>query len=159
MALVLTNSRCGLVIWVLQPGFEKRDAMACHRELINEVQRGALRLDHTRVLELATSAAAYGPDKTHFNRGYVLQLGPPLFQLVDTSRQILHAGCLACHRNVETLAREPDLSPLRSWRREPAVPVWAPERSGVECRIAAPKRVAIRRAGRARKVAHPRPAG
>ncbi len=158
MALVLTESRCGMVIWVLQPGFEKRDAMACHRELINEVQREALRLDRTRVLELSTSAAAYGPDKTHFNRAYVLQLGPPLFQLVDTSRQILHTGCLSCHRNLEGLTREPDLSPLRPWRRELAVPVWAPERSGVECRIVAPKRIAVSRAGRARKVAHPRPA-
>ncbi|HMD71370.1 MAG TPA: hypothetical protein VKF41_08500 [Bryobacteraceae bacterium] len=153
MALILTDSRCGMLIWVLQPGFEKRDGMACHRELINEVHRDALRLDRTRVLELSTSAAAYGPDKTHFNRAYVLQLGPPLFQLVDTSRQILHTGCLACHRNMEGLTRESDISPLRPWRRELAVPVWAPERAGVGCRIAAPKRAAVRRA---RKVAHPR---
>ena len=108
MALTLTQRRCGLVIWVLQPGFEKRDAMACHRELINEVQREALRVDRTRVLEISTSEAAYGPDKTHFSRAYVLELGPALFHLVDTSRQIVHMGCLRCHRSAEGLMRTPE---------------------------------------------------
>jgi hypothetical protein len=150
MALVLTERRCGLLLWVLQPGFEKRDAMACHRELIDEVQREALRLDRTRVLEISTSEAAYGPDKTHFNRAYALQLGPALFQVVDASRQIIHRGCLACHRNVEGLARESATFPLQALQRERAVPVWAPERVGVQCRIAAPKRVSARKAARAR---------
>jgi lysophospholipase L1-like esterase len=153
MAQILTEGRCGLLIWVLQPGFEKRDAMACHRELIDEVQREALRLDRTRVLELSTSEADYGPDKTHFNRAYLLQLGPALFNAVDTSRQIIHMGCLACHRNIEAVTRGPEMFPLRSGRTGLAVPVWAPERVGVQCRIAAPKRVSIRRA---RAVAHPR---
>jgi hypothetical protein len=153
MALILTERRCGLLIWVLQPGFEKQDAMACHRELINEVQREALRLDRTRVLEISTSEAAYGADKTHFNRAYVLQLGPVLFRLVDRSSQILHAGCLTCHRTTEGLAREPEIFPLRSSRRESVVPVWAPERVGVQCRAAAPKRAVVRRAW---KVAHHR---
>jgi hypothetical protein len=149
MALTLTERRCGLLIWVLQPGFEKREAMACHRELINEVQREALRLDRTRVLELSTSEAAYGPDKTHFNRAYVLQLGPVLFQLADTSSQIVGRGCLACHRNTEGLAREPEIFPLRPLRSELAVPVWAPERVGVQCRTAVPRRITVRRAKKA----------
>jgi len=153
MALTLIEHRCGLLIWVLQPGFEKQDAMACHRELINEVQRETLRLDRTRVLEISTSEAAYGPDKTHFNRAYLLQLGPALFHLVDTSGQIIHTGCLACHRNIEGLARESGIFPLRSWRRELAVPVWAPQRVGVQCRMAIPRRVTIRRP---RKAAHAR---
>jgi hypothetical protein len=144
LALVLTERRCGLLIWVLQPGFEKRDAMACHRELINEVQRDALPLDRTRVLEISTSEADYGPDKTHFNRAYVLKLGPALFQLVDTSHQIVHMGCPACHRNMVGLMPEPEI-PLRSWRRELSAPVWAPERIGVQCRIAVPRRVTVRR--------------
>ena len=42
MAQTLADRRCGQVLWVLQPGFEKREAMACHRELINEVQGSAL---------------------------------------------------------------------------------------------------------------------
>lgn len=152
MAQILTERRCRLLIWVLQPGFEKQDAMACHRELINEVQREAVRLERTRVLELATSETAYGADKTHFNRAYVLQLGPALFQLVDASGQIVHNGCLACHGNVEGLTRESGILPLRPSRRELAVPVWAPERVGVQCRLAAPKRVTVRRA---RKGARP----
>jgi hypothetical protein len=138
---------------VLQPGFEKRDAMACHRELINEIQREAVTLDRTRVLEIATSEAAYGVDKTHFNRAYVLQLGPALFQLVDTAGQFLHKGCLACHRNLELPAQDAAIFPLRTWKKELAVPVWAPERIGVQCRIAAPRRVALRRV---RKVASAR---
>jgi lysophospholipase L1-like esterase len=151
LAALLTKRRCGLAIWVLQPGFEKRDAMACHRELINEVQREALRVDRTRVLELSTSETDYGPDKTHFNRAYVLQLGPALYQAVDTSGQILHGGCLGCHRNLEGLTQRTEVLPLRLWRGEAAV--WAPERIGMQCRMAAPKRVTVRRA---RKVAHRR---
>jgi hypothetical protein len=151
MALILTQRRCRMLIWVLQPGFEKRSAMACHRELIDEVQGKALSPDRTRVLEIATSEAAYGPDNTHFNRAYVLQLGPALFHLVDTSRQIVHMGCLACHRNAEGLMPDPEILPLHSWRRELAAPVWAPERVGVQCRIAAPGGVGV---WRARKVAH-----
>jgi len=153
MALILTERHCGLLIWVLQPGFEKLDAMACHRELINEVQREVLRLDRTRVLEISTSEAAYGPDKTHFNRTYVLQLGPGLFHLVDTSSEIVHSGCLTCHRNSEGLEREPEIFPLRPLRREVTLPVWGPERVGVQCRIAAPRRVTVRRA---RKAVHRR---
>jgi len=153
MVLILTERRCGVLIWVLQPGFEMRDAMACHRELINEVQREVLRLSRARVLELSTSEAAYGADNTHFNRAYVLQLGPVLFRLVDTSNQILNAGCLACHRNTEGLAQEPEIFPLLSSRREPAAPVWAPQRVGVLCRAAAPGRIVVRRAW---KVAHHR---
>jgi len=145
LAQVLMERRCGQVLWVLQPGFERRDAMACHRELINEIQREAVTLDRTRVLEIATSEAAYGADKTHFNRAYILQLGPALFQLVDRSSQILHRGCLACHRNLEMPAQDAAIFPLGSWRRELAVPVWAPERIGVQCRIAAPRRAALRR--------------
>jgi lysophospholipase L1-like esterase len=151
MALTLTERRCGLLMWVLQPGFEKQDALACHRELINEVQREALRLTRTRVLEISTSEAAYGRDKTHFNRAYVLQLGLALFRLVDTSRQILHMGCLSCHRNMEELKWDSEIFPLRTWRRELAAPVWAPERVGVQCRIAVPRPVR-----RPRKVTHPR---
>jgi hypothetical protein len=149
MARVLTEHRCGLLIWVLQPGFEKQEAMACHRELINEVQRQALRVERTRVMELSTSETDYGPDKTHFNRAYLLQLGPALFHLVDTSGQILHTGCLSCHRNIEGLTREPEIFPLLPWRTELAMPVWAPERVGVQCRVAVTRRVSI---GRIRKV-------
>jgi hypothetical protein len=145
LARILTERRCGMVMWVLQPGFEKRDALACHRELINEAQREALDLDRTRVLEIDTSAAAYGPDKTHFSRSYLLQLGPALLQLVDTSRQIIHMRCLACHRNVEGTPVEAEILPLRWWRRELAQQVWAPERKGVQCRIAVEKRAKVRR--------------
>jgi hypothetical protein len=153
MALVLTERRCGQIIWVLQPGFEKQDAMACHRELINELQREALRLGRARVLEISTSETAYGPDRTHFNRAYLLQLGPVLFQLVDTSRQIAHMGCLACHQYIDRLPPEREIFPLRSWRRELAGTVWAPKRVGAQCQIAAPRRVTI---WRARQVAHHR---
>jgi hypothetical protein len=147
LALVLTERRCGQLLWLLQPGFEKQAALACHRELIDEVQRDALRLERVRVLEPETSEADYGPDKTHFNRAYLLQLGPALFHLVDTSGQILHMGCLACHRNIAGIARDSGILPLRAWQGESVLPVWAPERLGMQCRAAFV---------RVRKVAHRR---
>jgi lysophospholipase L1-like esterase len=152
MARILTERRCGQLIWVLQPGFEKRDAMACHRELINEVQRELFGMERTRVLEIATDESAYGPDRTHFNRAYLLELGPALFHLVDTSGQIVHAGCLACHRNLEPARPDAEIFPLRPWRGELQAAVWAPARVGVQCRVAAPKLLAVRRVRRPRSL-------
>jgi hypothetical protein len=137
--------RCGQVLWVLQPGFEKRNAMACHRELINEVQRDTLHLARTRVLEIETSEAAYGPDQTHFNRDYLLRLGPALFQLIDTSRQIAHRQCLSCHQNVDLSPPAADILPLRWWSKESAAAVWAPGHVGMQCRIAVVTRIKARR--------------
>lgn len=151
MAQGLTERHCGLLIWVLQPGFEKQDVLACHRELINEVQRAALRMNRTRVLEISTSEAAYGHDRTHFNRAYVLQLGIALFRLLDTSRQIVHAGCLGCHQRAERLRWEPEIPPLRRREQDLEPLVWLPQRVGAQCRIAAPRRASARRA---RKVPH-----
>lgn len=145
MAQTLADQRCGQVLWVLQPGFEKRDAMACHRELINEVQGLAVHHARTQVLEFLTSDGAYGPDKTHFNRAYVLELGPSLFHLVDNSRQIAHRHCLACHQNADVLPRAAEISPLRWWRGEPAARVWAPERVGIECRMPVVRQAKVRR--------------
>ena len=144
MAVALTERHCGLLIWVLQPGFEKQNALACHRELINEVQRDALHLPRTRVLEIATSEKDYGRDKTHFNRAYLLQLGLALFRFLDTSRQIVHMGCLSCHQKPERLKWEPEILPLRTGQGE-STAMWLPERVGAQCRIVAPKLVAVRR--------------
>ena len=55
-------------------------------------------------------------DNTHFNRAYLLQLGPAMFQLVDTARQVAHGGCLSCHRNAPASPAEADMHPLRWWR-------------------------------------------
>ena len=119
--------------------------MACHRELIDEVQRAALGPLHTRLLELATSDADYGADRTHFNRAYLFRLGPALFHTVDTSRQLVHNGCLACHGSIARLVSKPEELPLRKWRPELAASVWAPERVGVACGIAAPRRITMRK--------------
>ena len=142
MAQILAVRRCGQVVWVLQPGFEKQDSLACHRELINEIQRQVRQVPRTRVLEIATSEASYGRDKTHFNRDFLLQLGPPMFQILDGARQIEHGRCLICHRNVE-----PPLAntlPLHWTRNEAAPHVWEPDRTGTQCRIAVVKRARAR---------------
>ena len=151
MAKTLADRLCGQVLWVLQPGFEKREAMACHRELINEVQGAAVREVRTRMLEFVTSDAAYGPDKTHFNRAYVLELGPSLFHLVDTARQIVHMRCLGCHQNAEVLPRAAEIFPLQ-WRvGDPAAPLWAPDRVGMQCRVPVVRLAKVRRPGRSRR--------
>lgn len=151
MARVLIERRCGQALWVLQPGFEKRDAMACHRELIDEVQRETLDLDRTRVLEMVTSEADYGPDKTHLSRAYLLQLGPALFQLAHTACQAAHMGCLACHRHVKAPPTAAEIFPLRWWRKELATKVWAPAHAGIQCKTAVVSRVGARKWSRPRR--------
>ena len=136
MARALADGRCGQVLWVLQPGFEKRDALACHRELINEVQREMVRLNRTRVLEIVTSESDYGRDRTHLNRACLLQLGPALYHLVDSARQIVHGGCLRCHGNVAVSPPAAEILPLRWPREKTAAPLWAPEHTGIACRVA-----------------------
>ena len=140
LARTLAHQRCGQVLWVLQPGFERRDALACHRELINEVQREAVRLDHTRILEFVTDDAAYLKDRTHFNRAYLLQLGPAMFQLVDTARQLAHGNCLTCHRNLDASPPDAEMLPLRWWRGDLAERLWAPDHTGVQCLKAVERR-------------------
>jgi hypothetical protein len=112
---ILKGTRCRQVVWVLQPGFELREAMACHRELINRLQGEGVRLSGGKALDIITNDKAYGPDKIHFNRTYVLELGHALFQLVETSDQIRNRQCLSCHRSMtpQEVARETDIFPLR----------------------------------------------
>ena len=144
MAQVLSGRRCRQVLWVLQPGFERQDALACHRELINELQSEVLQVPRTRVLQIATSEVSYGPDRTHFNRTFLLQLGPAMFQILDGARQIEHGRCLACHRSVD--AATANIYPLR-WPQASAVaPVWEPNRTGIQCRIAVVKKAKARQA-------------
>ena len=151
MARSLVERRCGQVLWILQPGFEKRDALACHRELVNEIQRDAVRLNHARVLEVATTNAAYGGDKTHFNRAFLLELGPAMFQLIDTARQIANKKCLDCHRDVDVRPAA-EIAPLRWPERGSVASVWAPERTGVLCSLpVVRKRVQVRARARTRR--------
>lgn len=145
MAHTLVEQRCGQVLWVLQPRFERRDAMACHRELINEVQREAVPMHGTRLLEPVTTEAAYAKDNIHFNRDYLLQLGPALYQLVDTARQVAHGNCLGCHRNVKVSPAPADMLPLRWWPGESAQKVWLPEHTGAQCRVAVERRSVVAR--------------
>jgi hypothetical protein len=115
MFRILKDQHCGQVAWVLQPGFEQRELMACHRELINRLQGEAVRLAGGRVLDILTNDKAYGPDRTHFNRTYVLQLGQALFRLVGASGQIIRGQCLSCHNILapQEIAAAAEILPLR----------------------------------------------
>lgn len=142
MARTLIAQRCGRVLWVLQPGFEKRSELACHRELINELQRQALRLDRTGLVEIVTSTDAYGPDETHFNREFLLKLGAPLLQMVDTTRQFIRNKCDSCHTSVGLVSTS-EVYPLRWFRRSdpPPVTVWKPDHTGARCQVAVSKKL------------------
>ena len=135
MFRILQDQHCGQVAWVLQPGFEQRELMACHRELINRLQGEAVRLAGGRVLDILTNDKAYGPDRTHFNRTYVLQLGQALFRLVGASSQIIRGQCLSCHsiRAPQEIAVEADIFPLRLSQATLIALAAAPE---LECPIA-----------------------
>src|SRR5262249_49307514 len=120
--------------------------LVCHRELINQVQRAVARIGGTRVLEVVTHDGIYGRDKTHFNRAFLLELGPPLFQMVDASRQVAPAACAGWHTSIRARpARElSDVFRLRWLRNEPVAQVWKPEHKGAQCQIAVARRAAAR---------------
>jgi hypothetical protein len=114
VARILSNGHCREVLWILQPGFEKRSFLAQNRGLINQLQVEALSSAQVKVFNLSTTGGAYGADGTHFNRDFVLALGGAVVRTIVLSRDARQSSCAACHGNVavrNVLSRQ-DLLPL-----------------------------------------------
>jgi hypothetical protein len=117
---ILNRGRCKEVLWILQPGFEKRSFLARNRDLINQLQSDALASAGVKLFDLHTTGAAYGRDEIHFNREFDLQLGGAVTRAIVFSRQAL-ADCGVCHggATVRNVLSHRDIAPLSLL---PAVP-------------------------------------
>jgi hypothetical protein len=102
----------------------------------------ALTLTNATNSMMQQDPAMRGQDKTHFNRAFLLQLGPAMFQVLDGARQIEHGRCLACHRSVDTTTA--NIYPLRWPQALPIARVWEPGRTGIQFRIAVVKKAKAR---------------
>jgi hypothetical protein len=111
---ILHNGRCKEVLWILQPGFEKRSFLARNRGLINQLQSEALQPAGAKLFDLHTTGGEYAGDDIHFNREFVLTLGGAVMRAIVCSRQAMQTTCAACHGGAaarNALARR-DIAPL-----------------------------------------------
>jgi hypothetical protein len=110
----LRKQHCRQVVWILQPGFEKRQFMALHKDLINALQSDVVSGTPSAIFTLLTSRADYAGDNTHFNRSFALQLGPAMLRVVALTKQVLERICLSCHQGVaaQKAMAEQDILPL-----------------------------------------------
>jgi hypothetical protein len=115
---ILRKGRCKQLVWILQPGFEKRDFMARNHTLINQLQSDVLKTAGAPVFDVITTEDAYGSDDTHFNRIFTLKMGQAVFQLTDVSRNLLRMRCLSCHDNVAAnrIVQARDIFPLQTFQ-------------------------------------------
>jgi hypothetical protein len=136
----LRRQHCRQVLWVLQPGFEKRTFLACNGPTINQLQCDALNGTGIWILRMMTGPEAYGVDNIHYNRDFELALGQAAFRLVELERQMTARKCLMCHGSLSVgkAIAEPEIYPLGFWRAgRPAV-------QQIACATPAPSRPAHR---------------
>jgi hypothetical protein len=125
---ILSHGRCKEILWILQPGFEKRAFMARNRGLINQLQSEALTSAGAKLFDLHTTGSEYGRDDVHFNRDFVLALGGAVVRTVVFSRQAQQANCAACHGGVagRNALLHRDISPLDLLPSRPLVSLAVP---------------------------------
>jgi hypothetical protein len=111
----MRTNRCKQVAWLLQPGFEKREFMARGQKVVSQVQAGVVSASGGVVFDVVTGPGDYQYDNIHYNRAFMLRMGPALIRLAESSKEILDGKCLSCH-NAAAAAQvfsSHDLMPLR----------------------------------------------
>jgi hypothetical protein len=111
----LRTSRCKQVAWLLQPGFEKREFMARGQAVVSQVQAGVMASSGGIAFDVVTTKDDYQFDNIHYNRDFMLRMGPALIRLAEASKEIVDGKCLGCHSGsmATQVFRARDLSPLR----------------------------------------------
>jgi lysophospholipase L1-like esterase len=118
MAEMLRSRRCRRVIWVLQPGFEKKAFLARNRELINQLQVAGVGGGGV-VLDVAAESADYGRDGIHFSGPFALKLADATLRIVSAWRDRVPESCFACHGSIAVAPQLP-LAQLAALRIRPA---------------------------------------
>jgi len=97
MLNAMRTNRCKQVAWLLQPGFEKRDFMARGQKVVSQVQAGVVESSSGVVFDVVTSKDDYQFDNIHYNRPFMLRMGPALIRLAEASKEVVDGKCLGCH--------------------------------------------------------------
>jgi hypothetical protein len=109
----LQKRRCGRIIWVLQPKFEKSPRMSSGAFAVSQVQASVLALRSVPAFDVVTSPDDYQEDNIHYGRSLMLRMGPALIRIADSIAAALGKPCESCHLAPDVLYRGQDLLPLR----------------------------------------------
>lgn len=96
MMVTLKTDRCGEVVWLLQPGYERNKYLSQYHQMINTVQFTGLQSSHTTAFEIIADPADYTPDGIHFNGPFALKLGQAVIKIIAFWKQY-EQSCSACH--------------------------------------------------------------
>jgi lysophospholipase L1-like esterase len=112
----LKVQRCGSVIWLLQPAYEKNKFLRQYHGMINAVQFAGSNSGVAAAFELATTENDYGEDGIHFNKPYCFALARAVIDLFAPTKPL--TGCASCHSTANFLFAGAPQSPPLVLRRE-----------------------------------------
>ena len=96
MMVTLKTDRCGEVVWLLQPGYERNKYLSQYHQMINTVQLTGLQSTHTTAFEITADPADYTQDGIHFNGPFTLKLGQAVVKVFAYWKQYAQS-CSGCH--------------------------------------------------------------
>ena len=91
----LKPSRCGSVVWLLQPSYERNKFLSHYNQMINAVQLSGSTRGGVPAFEVVTTDSDYSSDGIHFNKPFCFKIGRAVANLFANWESL--AGCLACH--------------------------------------------------------------
>jgi len=105
--------RCGNVVWLLQPPYQKNKYLSQYHVMINSVQLAGS-AEGAAAFEIDAGVNDYSADGVHPNKDFCFKLGRAVANLVGAWPQpFAGTNCSACHASPGLLPeRLPDLAPL-----------------------------------------------
>jgi hypothetical protein len=109
----LKPMRCGNIVWLLQPPYQKNKFLNQYHGMINAVQLSGSASGAT-VFEIDAGADDYSADGIHPNKDFCFKLGRAIVNLFAAWPQpFAGTSCATCHASPGVLPdRLPDLGPL-----------------------------------------------
>jgi len=122
LALVklLKARRCGTVVWLLQPAYQKNRFLGQYHDMMKSVQMAGTAAGAV-AFEIDAGNDDYSPDGVHPNKQFCFKLGKAVANLVAEWGSSSGSNCASCHASPEPVlnaARLADVAPLIPQRTE-----------------------------------------
>ncbi len=113
----LKSRRCGKLVWLLQPPYQKNKFLGQYNEMINAAQLAGT-APSTPAFDIAAGENDYSPDGIHPNKDFCFKLGRAVANLLASWQQpFAGSNCAECHASNGSSSRLipsqlRDISPL-----------------------------------------------
>lgn len=110
----LKSGRCGKVVWLLQPAYQKNKFLGQYHEMMNAAQLAGVPAG-AAAFEIAAGDNDYSDDGVHPNKDFSFRLGRAVANLLASWQQpFAGSNCVACHSGAAKLipSRLRDIAPL-----------------------------------------------